>query len=334
MSKNYKQLSLVQRYQIEALIKAGIKQNKIAEQLGVDASTISRELNRNKAKRGRTAGIYVATNAQRKTDLRHKSKPKLTKFTDSMKKQISFWLTKNKWSPEIISIVGKKTDKCPISHEWIYQWIWQCKQGNKADDRQFKKLYTTLKHGKRRRKRGSRNDSRGIIPYRVSIENRPSIVNRRSRPGDVEVDFMMGKNHNGALLVITDRATLHTSLKKLDNRSSENVTKNLIRKLVKCKYPIHTITFDNDKGFAGHKDVAKALQAETYFTRPYTSQDKGTVENRIGQIRRFFPKKTDLSNVTNEEIKTVETLLNNRPVRKFNYKTPNQVLQQKIALIT
>jgi IS30 family transposase len=90
MSKNYTHLSLVQRYQIEALIKAGIKQKIIAEQLGVHPSTISRELNRNKAKRGRTAGIYTASNAQRKTDLRHKNKPKLIKFSDSMKKQISF----------------------------------------------------------------------------------------------------------------------------------------------------------------------------------------------------------------------------------------------------
>lgn len=80
--------------------------------------------------------------------------------------------------------------------------------------------------------------------------------------------------------------------------------------------------------------VAKALDADTYFTRPYTSQDKGTVENRIGQLRRFFPKKTDLSIVTSDEVKRVERLLNNRPVRKFNYKTPNQVLLEKIALIT
>ena len=79
--------------------------------------------------------------------------------------------------------------------------------------------------------------------------------------------------------------------------------------------------------------VAKALNADTYFTRPYTSQDKGTVENRIGQIRRFFPKKTDLSIVTDDQVKRVERLLNNRPVRKFNYKTPNQVLIEKIALI-
>jgi IS30 family transposase len=80
--------------------------------------------------------------------------------------------------------------------------------------------------------------------------------------------------------------------------------------------------------------VAEVLNVTTYFTRPYTSQDKGTVENRIGQIRRFFPKKTDLSLVTANQVKKVERLLNDRPVRKFNYKTPNQVLQEKIALIT
>jgi IS30 family transposase len=104
--------------------------------------------------------------------------------------------------------------------------------------------------------------------------------------------------------------------------------------LLKSKHQIHTITFDNDKGFSDHMAVSKALNADTYFTRPYTSQDKGTVENRIGQLRRFFPKKTDLSMVTSDQVKRVERLLNNRPVRKFNYKTPNQVLLEKIALIT
>ena len=99
-------------------------------------------------------------------------------------------------------------------------------------------------------------------------------------------------------------------------------------------YKLHTLTFDNDKGFADHMDIADALKVKTYFTRPYTSQDKVTVENRIGQIRRFFPKKTDLRFVTIDQVQYVEDLLNNRPVRKFNYKTPNQVLLEKIALIT
>jgi len=334
MTKNYTQLSLIQRYQIEAFIKAGMKQKKIAEHLGVNPSTISRELKRNTAQRGRTAGTYWATNAQRRTEQRHQLKPKLVKFNLAMKKQAVRWLSKEKWSPELISVKGKETGKCPLSIEGLYRWIWQSKHGNKAADKPYKRIYLHLKHSRRRRKRGNRKDNRGIISNRVPIEKRPKIVNKRIRPGDIEVDFMMGKNHKGALLVMTDRATLHTSLHKLRNRRSETVSKAIIKKLEQADYPVYTVTFDNDLGFANHMDVAEALNVETYFTRPYTSQDKGTVENRIGQIRRFFPKKTDLSLVTDYQVKRVEQLLNDRPVRKFNYLTPNQVLQQKIALIT
>jgi IS30 family transposase len=101
----------------------------------------------------------------------------------------------------------------------------------------------------------------------------------------------MGKNHQGALLVMTDRATLHTRLHKLPNKNSHTVSQSIRRTLNKETYPLHTLTFDNDKAFAGHRPIGLALGLETYFTRPYTSQDKGTVENRIGQIRRFFPKR-------------------------------------------
>jgi IS30 family transposase len=334
MDKNYTQLSLVQRYQIQAFLKAGMRQKNIAQEIGVHPSTISRELGRNTAKRGKTAGEYVADNAQRRTEQRHHSKPKVVKFSTQMKEQAVRWLSVEKWSPEIISVEGHKTGKCPMSIESLYQWIWQCKHGNKMVDTPYKKIYAHLKHGKRRRKRGNRKDSRGIIHNRVSIEKRPKIVQKRSRPGDIEVDFMMGKNHKGALLVMTDRATLHTSLHKLEHRQSNEVSKTIIKKLKKAEYPLHTMTFDNDKGFADHMVVADALQINTYFTRPYTSQDKGTVENRIGQVRRFFPKKTDLSAVTDRQVKQVEQFLNDRPVRKFNYQTPNQVLQGKIALIT
>lgn len=334
MSKNYTHLSLVQRYQIEAFLKAGMRQKNIAQEIGVHPSTISRELGRNTAKRGKTAGEYVADNAQRRTEQRHHSKPKVVKFSTQMKEQALRWLSVEKWSPEIISVEGHKTGKCPMSIESLYQWIWQSKHGNKATDKPYKKMYTHLKHGRRRRKRGNRKDSRGIIHNRVSIEKRPKIVQKRSRPGDIEVDFMLGKNHKGALLVMTDRATLHTSLQKLEHRQSNEVSKAIIKKIKKVDYPMHTMTFDNDKGFADHMKVSDALNVNTYFTRPYTSQDKGTVENRIGQLRRFFPKKTDLSAVTDQRVKQVEQLLNDRPVRKFNYKTPNQVLQEKIALIT
>ena len=115
MSKNYTQLSLVQRYQIEAFLKAGMKQKNIAEAIKVNPSTISRELSRNTAKRGRTAGEYVADNAQRKTEQRHHNKPKAVKFSTQMKEQAVRWLSVEKWSPEIISVEGHKTGMCPIS---------------------------------------------------------------------------------------------------------------------------------------------------------------------------------------------------------------------------
>jgi len=88
MSKNYTQLSLIQRYQIEAFLKAGMKQKMIAEHLGVHPSTVSRELKRNTAKRGRTSGEYLAANAHRRTKIRHQDKPKLVKFTDKMKNKL------------------------------------------------------------------------------------------------------------------------------------------------------------------------------------------------------------------------------------------------------
>lgn len=334
MTKNYTQLSLEQRYKMEALIKAGNKQKEVASLLGVHPSTICRELKRNVAKRGQTAGSYLANNAQRKTNLRHQSKCKQIKFTQEMKARVVEQLTIDKWSPEIIYQLAKSKGEDMVCHEIIYKWIWSCKHGNKRNEKVFKRLYEHLRHGKRRRKRGKRKDSRGLIPNRIPISKRPAIVKKRKRPGDVEIDLMMGSNHQGAILVMTDRATLYTRLRKLKNKESKSVAQSILRALKNSKHKIHTLTFDNDKAFSQHEKIGKKLNSATYFTRPYTSQDKGTVENRIGVLRRFFPKKTNLNFVTSDQIKQVEKKLNNRPVRKFNYQTPNQVLLKKIALIT
>jgi len=334
MSKNYTHLSLDQRYQIEALLKTGIKQKEIAAIVEVHPSTITRELRRNVGSRGRGAGVYQSANAQRRTNLRHQEKPKKVIFTKSMKDWIVDRLKEDKWSPELISHQGNKTGECPISHEWIYQWIWDCKHSNRKQNKEFKQLYSYLKHGKRRRKRGNRKDRRGIIPNRVSIEQRPQIIDKRERLGDVEVDLMMGKNHKGSLLVITDRASLFTRIRKMESKKSYQIAKAIIEELSKDNHKLETITFDNDMAFANHGLIAKSLDVDTYFTRPYTSQDKGTVENRIGVIRRFFPKKTDIRFVTQEKVRVVENKINERPIRKFNYLNAKQVLQRKIALIT
>ncbi len=334
MTKNYFQLTLAQRYQIEALKKAGLKQNEMAKAIGASASTISRELNRNVPKRGTGAKIYSAQKAQAKTDLRHKVKPKQILFTVELKEVVHKKMTNDKWSPELISAQWKKEKKPGVSHETIYKFIWESKFGNKKKNEKFKPLHKYLKHGKRRRKRGNYKDSRGMIPNRVSIEKRSLLVERRKRLGDIEVDLIIGKNHKSGLLVTLDRATMITTIDKINSKKPKHI-KRLILKRMKNNKHLKTMTFDNDQAFSLHQEIADELNVKTYFTRPYTSQDKGSIENRNGVIRRFYPKKTDFNNVTNNDIKKVEAMINNRPVRKFNYKTPNEVylLKTKIALI-
>lgn len=334
MSKNYNQLSSEQRYQIEALLQNEVTQKEIARIIGVNASTICRELKRNTPKRGRGALEYRAKNAQRRTVLRHQAKPKHVKFTEDMKALARRLLQQEKYSPELIHERGRREISDFVSHETIYKWIWACKVSNRREDKKDKKLYLHLAHGRRRRKRGLMRESRGIIPNRKGIEKRPKIVEKRNRLGDLEVDLMMGKDHKGALLVMLDRASLKAKLRLLDSKESHQVKEEAISSWRAMKHIVKTITFDNDQAFSKHESIAKSLQANSFFTRPYTSQDKGSVENRIGLIRRFFPKKTDLTKITMERVREVESMINNRPVRKFNYQTPNQVFSKKIALIT
>jgi IS30 family transposase len=336
MTKKYKQLTLEQRYKIEVLIESGKTQLEIATILGVHKSTISRELKRNVPQRGIGAKVYVAENADSKTRLRHKFKPKKILFTSDMKAEMEEWIVHKHYSPELVSAQWKKEGRPGVSHECIYQFIWQCKHSNKRMNKKYKNLYKGLKHGKRRRKRGNYKDSRGLIPNRVSIEKRPKIVLKRKRYGDIEVDLIVGAKHKSALLVTTDRTTIKTTIDKLNGKDANQIAKKIIARMKKMP-TIKTMTFDNDQAFSKHEKIASSLNIKTYFTRPYTSQDKGTIENRNGVIRLFFPKKTDFNAVSKAQIRHVENEINNRPVRKFNYLTPNEVflrLKGSVALMS
>lgn len=334
--KHYKQLTSSQRYQIQSLLQIGCTQMKIAEQLGVNRSTISRELKRNIPTRGQTAYTYVAEHAQRKTLQRHLKKPKSIILTEALKKRIAGLLEYQKWSPELIAKRLSKDGEICVSHETIYKWIWTAKHSHHRKHKEYKNLHKHLRHTGRRQKRSNLKDNRGAILKRTPIDQRPAVVEQRKRIGDIEVDLMMGRNHKSALLVMTDRTTLVTMLEKLNDKTAEHVYQKMKKRLSNFSNSwIKTITFDNGKEFAYHHKLAQDLNTKTYFTRPYTSQDKGTVENRIGVIRRFFPKKTDLNQITDKRIKEVELLLNYRPIRKFNYNNPIEVLKYKcVALMS
>lgn len=325
MTKTYYQLTPEQRYKIGALISEGFSQTYIANKIGCNKSTISRELKRNVPKRGKGAKIYDASKAHEKTQLRHKSKNKHVSFSTELKLQAKSLIEEERYSPELVVSHWNNKNIVGVSHETIYKFIWKCKHTNLRVNLKYKKLHTYLKHGKRRRKRGNYKDTRGLIPNRVSIEKRPKIVEKRARFGDIEVDLIIGAHHKSALLVTVDRATLQTTIDKLEGKDSKEIKKKIIKRLKKYNRTIYTLTFDNDQAFVFHKEIAEAVNAKSYFTRAYTSQDKGTVENRNGVIRIFYPKKTDFRKISHQQIKEVEHKINERPIRKFDYLSANQM---------
>lgn len=323
-------LTQEQRYTIEVLYKENYSQTAIAERIGRDKTVVYREISRNCDKRN---GDYRAELAQKKCGKRHLEKNKKIHFTKAIKEYVTRWL-KEDYSPE--QIVGKaKVDgfEC-VSIERIYQFIWDDK--NKGGS-----LYKHLRtQGKRYRKRGASKDKRGQIVGRVGIENRPIEVSEKERLGDFEIDLVIGKDHKGALLTANDRATGLSKIKKIPSKDAQIVRQAVIELLSGFKAILQTITSDNGKEFSQHLVIAKELDIGYYFARPYHSWERGANENMNGLIRQYFPKGMSFENITNEQVQNVENKLNNRPRKRFGFKTPNQVYlhkslnQEKVAFMT
>ena len=301
----YIQLTYNQRYHINTFLKAGFCQTAIAKEIGVHKSTISRELKRNRGRKG-----YRPKQAhQFAMERQNKGKPKI-KAED--------WILIGKligldWSPEQISDYCRSEQVLQISHEWIYQHIYQDKHkgGN---------LWKHLRCRKKRKKRYGSYEKRGQIPNRTSIEERPQVVADRSRLGDWEADTIIGKGRKGAIVTLVDRKSRYLRMGLVSKRTKEAVKKMIISLL--AGYPVHTITCDNGKEFADHEDIARALGARIYFAHPYASWERGTNENTNGLIRQYIPKSTDFSALVKTDILFVENRLNMRPRKCLSFNSP------------
>lgn len=323
-------LTQEQRYKIEAFKKAGYKNIAIANEIGVDKSTIGRELKRNSDSRN---GVYRASLAHKKASKRIEQKPKKISFTKTMESRIIYLLEHKEYSPEQIVGDSQKKGIEMVSHERIYQFIWQNKK-------QGSFLHSHLRRkGRRYRKRGNLKDNRGIITGRIGIEHRPEIVDKKQRVGDFEIDTIIGKNHQGAIVTINDRKSGFLKMKKVKTRKADEVEKATIELLMPYKPWIKTITADNGKEFANHKAIADALDVEFYFARPYHSWERGANENLNGLIRQYIPKKSDFEQYTDQQVQAIENKLNERPRKRHNYESPKFVLEQdlknqKVAFVT
>jgi IS30 family transposase len=316
----YNQLTLEKRYHILALIKQGLKQKDIALEIGVHSSTISRELKRNSIK----GQSYSAEQAQVHSTVRHKQKHKRKAITKRIEKYIRDKL-KEDWSPEQISGRLRREKDITIHHETIYRFIYT----NKANGG---RLYKHLRHkNKKYHKRSNVYGQRGVIIDRVMIDKRPKVVDKKSRIGDLEIDTVIGKNHVGALVTIVDRKSKFALIKKVKSKQAKEVTAALIEMLTPIAPVVQTITSDNGKEFAYHKEVSQAIKADFYFANPYHSWERGLNEHTNGLIRQYLPKQTDFTQTSKEEIVTVQNSINHRPRKSLNYQTPYEVFFKEVA---
>ncbi len=319
--KKYHPLTAHQRYQLAALRKEGHAQHTIAANLGVHPSTISRELGRNRGQRG-----YRPRQAQHKADHRRQQAAKAVKRTPQLVAQIEEKL-RLEWSPEQISGWLARTGGVSLSHEWIYQYV-------RADRQAGGHLYKHLRQShKKRRKRYGKPDARGPIRDRVSIEQRPAVVEKKNRIGAWEIDLVVGRKQHGALVTLVERRSRYTVMGKVTTKQADEVAGETIDRLRPYQVHTHTITADNGKEFAAHQRIGRALRAQVYFAHPYHSWERGLNENTNGLIRQYFPKGTDFEPVRETALQQVMDRLNHRPRKALRFRSPYEVWCQETGTI-
>ena len=323
-----KHITSEERHTIAHLLSQNLSPATVAKQLGRDKSTITREIKRNCDQRN---GEYRYDLAERKAQDRQRFKPKRCDYTPAVAAHVERELAKWHSPEQIVGDAHKQGIDC-VSIETIYLKIW-------ADKKKGGKLYEDLRNrSKRYRKRGSAKDLRGKISNATSIDKRPGVVDERKRLGDLEIDLIIGSGHNGAILTINDRVSGLLIMEQLTGKQAAEVTAATIARLQPYKDQVHTITSDNGKEFAGHQEIAKALEIDFFFAHPYHSWERGSNENLNGLVRQYIPKGTNIATLPAELFPRVEKALNDRPRKRHGYHSPKEKHQQltneeKVALV-
>jgi IS30 family transposase len=307
------QLTIVERSTIYAFRHQGKSFRFIARELGRAASTILREFKRNL----RPVHGYDAVDAQIKTEKRRKRPRILYKFKNEELKDYVVRSLKKKISPFQISGRIKLELDLSISHEAIYKFIYR-------DKLEGGDLWKNLRHKRRQRKPRIQRTKRPRIKNRTGIELRPKTVDLKSRFGDLEIDTMVGRNHQGAILTVVDRHTKFLWAKFIGRNTAENIRR-AMRELLK-NMKLKTITSDNGLEFSWHEKISEDLKADFYFADPYSSWQRGLNEHTNGLLRQYFPKKSYFNSKTLENLDDVVKEINDRPRQVLNFKTPKEAL--------
>ncbi len=321
--RQYQHLTKEERFYIWQSLREGKTQKQVATALGRHPSTICREIKRNKYPQCHIYTYHWAMQRWRfrKEQARRKKYRKLNPHLEGMILQ----LVQQYLSPEQVSGYLKKHHSVSLSHETIYRFIY-------SDPERHNALKPYLRHGlKHRRKRYGSGARASRIPERISITERPQIVERKHRLGDWECDTVIGKDRKSVLVTVVDRASLFTCCSRVYSRTAQVVASAIIRLLLPYKHKVKTLTFDNGSEFNQHSRIAKTLDAKTYFAHPYSSWERGINENTNGLLRQFFPKRTDFTQCSWKQVKNAVDNLNNRPRKTRDYLTPNQIFKNEFV---
>lgn len=315
-----KHLTLEQRYALKAYLECGITKTEASRRLGVDRSTIYRELDRNRSK----GGGYNPGFANELAEERKERLCKNRKFTFEKQKLIDNWIRQEQWSPEQIKGYCDANAIKMVSAERIYQYIRQDK-ANGGD------LYKHLRHRLKHRKRPV-SGKHEIIKNKVSIDERPDMINNKERFGDWEIDLIVGKNNKGAMVTLVERTTAMFMIRKLQKgKSAQDLADTVIEMLLPYKNAVKSITSDNGTEFAQHQRIAEKLQTEFYFAHPYASWERGLSEYSNKLARQYIPKQTEFNKFDDEFVKQVQHKINRRPRKNLNFKMPKDLFYKSVA---
>ena len=334
MGTHYEQLSLRERMEIDLLRREGLPVRAIALRLQRSASTISRELRRNTQATKQWSGPYDGERAHRLTARRRRwdARFKLARQKD-LETIVRERLAMGHSPEQIAGRLAREYGRHVISHESIYRFAY-----HRVDQGDY--LNRLLPRGKFRRGRvGHRGGSpASFIKARRPISERDSEAADRATPGHWEADFVLFARYGDNLLVLHERTSRYIMVDHPPDRKAERTAERLAALLAQAPKPLRkTLAVDNGTEFAMHYRLTEQLDLKTYFCDPHAPWQKGGVENAIGRIRRYLPRKTNLADLSPERLASIIAIYNNTPRKCLDFKTPAEAfseLKSTVALQT
>lgn len=319
----YKQITNAERGVIHKMYFSGIKPRIIAAHLQRHPSTITREIKRNKVHG------YNAKEAQDRSRSRRYVKQRIL-HRDGFLRMIVVDLLREKNSPEVIAFYLRKYFPfCAISHETIYQWLYD---RGPAGGAAFVTLLYTKKRA--RQKRGNTYKNRKKDTSKKNIRERPAEANNRSECGHLEGDLIVGKGNSGYLLTLVDRKIDYLWSIKIPSKDEDTTLRAFIEisELMQKGY-IKSITLDNGSEFSLHELIESALSCKVYFADPYSSYQRGLNEHINARLRQYFPKNYSFSGLTDEMVEDAVFAINNRPRKSLGWVSPAELLNSHFVAL-